>query len=84
VQQVKFQPTDVDSRRVRFARMDPTAGKYSIQMTILGVDNSVRRLRPVRVEDTVVFLGEHMGLEHFSRRIRYEQANERKLSGPAA
>jgi hypothetical protein len=39
-------------------------------MTILGVDNSVRRLRPVRLDDTVVFLGEHMALESFSRRVR--------------
>jgi hypothetical protein len=70
VQQIKFQPTDVDSRRVRFGRIDPTAGKHSIQLTVLGVDNSVRRLRPVASEDTVVFLGEHIGRETFSRNVR--------------
>jgi hypothetical protein len=69
VQQVKFQPTETESKRVRFARMDPTAGKYSVQLTILGVDNSVRRLRPVRLEDTIVFLGEHMVRETLSRSI---------------
>lgn len=68
VQQIKFPPAESDSKRLRFARTDPTVGAFSIQITILGNDNSVRRLRPVRLEDTVVFLGEHMELEVFSRR----------------
>src|SRR5690606_8134191 len=68
VQQVRFAPTDIDSRRVRFARADPSAGDFSIQITILGTDKSVRRLRSVRLEDTVVFLGEHLALETFQRR----------------
>jgi hypothetical protein len=69
VQQIKFQPGDTESRRVRFARSDPSAGAFSIQIVILGNDNSVRRLRPVRLENTVVFLGEHMGLETLRRRM---------------
>jgi len=73
VQQIKFLPTDTESRRVRFARTDPEVGEFSIQITMLGNDNSVRRLRPERLEDTTVFLGEHMELEVFSRRVVYEQ-----------
>jgi hypothetical protein len=61
--QVRFGPLDADSQRVRFARSDPSATDYSVQLTILGIDNSVRRLRPVRLKNTVVFLGELMGLE---------------------
>ena len=73
MQQIKFLPTDTESRRVRFARTDPEVGEFSIQITMLGNDNSVRRLRPERLEDTTVFLGEHMELEVFSRRVVYEQ-----------
>jgi hypothetical protein len=68
VQQVRFQPADTASKRVRFARTDPSIGRYSIQLTILGNDNSVRRLRPVFLTDSVVFLGEQMGREILSRR----------------
>jgi hypothetical protein len=67
VQQVRFAPGESDSKRIRFARTDPSVGTFSIQVTVLGLDNSVRRQRPVRLEETVVFLGEHMGLEVFSR-----------------
>jgi hypothetical protein len=68
VQQIKFQPGETGSRRVRFARTDPTVGTYSIQLTTLGLDNSVRRLRPVRLSDSIVFLGEYLAQETFSRR----------------
>jgi len=68
VQQIKFQPADTVSKRIRFARTDPTIDSYSIQLTILGLDNSVRRLRPVRLKESIVFLGEHMGQETLSRR----------------
>lgn len=60
-QQVRFQPEETDSMRVRFARTDPTAGKYSMQVTVLGNDNSVRRLPPATLESSIVFLGEYMG-----------------------
>jgi hypothetical protein len=63
VQQMRFGPLDGDSRRIRFARTDPEATEYTVQLTVLGIDNSVRRLSPVRLENTVVFLGELMGRE---------------------
>jgi hypothetical protein len=61
VQQARLQPEETDSVRVRFARTDPTAGKYSMQVTVLGNDNSVRRLPPATLESSIVFLGEYMG-----------------------
>jgi len=57
-QQIKFLPTDLDSRRIRIARYDATQGKYSVQVTLLGIDNSVQRLPPVDLEQTTVFIGE--------------------------
>jgi hypothetical protein len=70
VQQVNFGPNETGSKRVRFARTDSTIGSYVIQITILGNDNSVRRLRPVRLERTIVFLGEHLGFETLLRRVQ--------------
>lgn len=67
VQQLRFGPIDTESRRVRFARTDPASTVYSVQLTILGLDNSVRRLSPIRLENTVVFLGELMGPESLRR-----------------
>jgi hypothetical protein len=60
LQQIEFGPTQAASRRVRFARTDSRARAYVLQLTILGNDNSVRRLPPVRLDDTIVFLGEQM------------------------
>jgi hypothetical protein len=60
-QQVRLQPEQSDSVRVRFARTDPTAGAYSLQVTALGTDNSVKRMPPVRMEASIVFLAELMG-----------------------
>ena len=62
VQQIKFEPADPSSRRVRFARSDPSVAAYTIQLTTLGTDNSVRRLSPVRLDTKTVFLGEHLGI----------------------
>jgi hypothetical protein len=63
-QQVRFQPSDTDSKRVRFARTDASAGAFTLQLTILGNDNSVRRLRAVTLESPLVFLGELTRLEN--------------------
>lgn len=57
-QQLKFLPADTDSRRIRIARKDATQGKFAVQVTLLGLDNSVRRFAPVDLEETTVFLGE--------------------------
>jgi hypothetical protein len=62
-QQVRFLPDETDSKRVRFARTDASAGAFSLQLTILGNDNSVRRLPAVTLESPLVFLGEFMRLE---------------------
>jgi hypothetical protein len=77
VQQVRFQPEETDSMRVRFARTDPTAGAFSMQITVLGNDNSVRRLRPARLEGTIVFLGEHIQGE------RHEHENYSRIPSHA-
>ncbi len=70
VQQLRFLPTDVGSKRLRFARADPSAGQYSMQITLLANDNSVRRLPSVRRHDTVIFLGEYLAIESSRRRAR--------------
>jgi hypothetical protein len=63
VKQLRFGPADTGSQHVRFARTNPAAATYTMQLMILGNDNSVRRLPEVRLDDTFVFLGEHMALE---------------------
>ncbi|MER9115693.1 hypothetical protein NKH93_03605 [Mesorhizobium sp. M0954] len=68
-QQIKFQPTEVDSRRIRFGRTDRSQNTYTMQITVLGVDNSVRRLPPVNPATTTVFLGEYMAQETLRRRV---------------
>ena len=71
-QQVRFQPEQSDSVRVRFARTDPEAGAYSLQVTVLATDNAVKRLPPVRMDASIVFLGELMGSSRPTEGERHE------------
>ena len=59
-EQLRFTGPTPQSQRVRFARADRTVDRYSFQITILGVDNSVRRLPRTVSDSSIVFLGEHM------------------------
>lgn len=66
-QQVRFLPDEVESKRVRFARSDALAGAFTMQLTILGNDNSVRRLSAVTLASPLIFLGEFIKLESSAR-----------------
>ena len=59
-EQLRFTGPTPQPQRVRFARADRTVDRYSFQITILGVDNSVRRLPRTVSDSSIVFLGEHM------------------------
>jgi hypothetical protein len=67
-EQLRFIGQTFESQRLRFARSSPTIRELSFQITILGKDNSVRRLPPVLTENTIVFLGEHIRSEEAARR----------------
>jgi hypothetical protein len=67
-EQLRFIGQTLESQRLRFARSSPAARELSFQITILGNDNSVRRLPPVMTENTIVFLGEHIRSESAARR----------------
>jgi len=56
-ERVTFSGEDSDSKTVRFARMDTELGEFSYKVTILGTDNSVRRLPEETTEESLVFLG---------------------------
>jgi len=49
-----------DSQTVRFARLNPDISEFSFQMTILGKDNSVRRIAEMSSDQSLVFIGEHL------------------------
>ena len=59
-EQLRFIGQTRESQRLRFARSDPSIRTISFQITILGNDNSVRRLPPVITENSIIFLGEHI------------------------
>jgi len=67
-QRLEFTAVSLDSQRLRFARSGPSVNRFSFQITILGSDNSVRRLPAVNSESTIIFIGEHLGFETSSRR----------------
>ena len=79
-EQLRFVGHTVASQRLRFARSDASVRAISFQITILGNDNSVRKLPPVISENSIIFLGEHLGLET----TRKKEIFTRKKSGPEA
>ena len=57
-QQIRFGAGDTDSYRVRIARLDARHARYTVQITVLGIDGSVRRLLPTELDQTTLFLSE--------------------------
>ena len=56
-QRLEFSGPEPSSQRLRFARATASAKRFAFQVTVLGHDNSVRKLSPTETQDTVVFLG---------------------------
>jgi len=49
-----------DSQQLRFARLDPNLDEFTFQITLLGKDNSVRRIAEISSNQSLVFIGEHL------------------------
>ena len=56
-ERVTFNSDDQNSKTIRFARMDTSLEEFSYKLTILGTDNSVRRIPEVTTDESLVFLG---------------------------
>jgi hypothetical protein len=57
---LRIEGPNINSQRLRIARINPDLKQYTFQIMILGADNSVRRVPPVKTEATIVFIGEHI------------------------
>jgi hypothetical protein len=60
-ERVMFSGEERDSKSLRFARMNTELGEFSYKVTILGTDNSVRRIPEVTTDESLVFLGSSVG-----------------------
>ncbi|MBL4673974.1 MAG: hypothetical protein JKX81_17060, partial [Arenicella sp.] len=60
-ERVMFSGDESGSKTLRFARMNTELGEFSYKVTILGTDNSVRRIPEVTTDESLVFLGSLVG-----------------------
>jgi hypothetical protein len=60
-QRLTFSGEEQDSKTVRFARRNTSLGEFTYKVTILGTDNSVRRIPEVTTDESLVFLGSLVG-----------------------
>jgi len=60
-ERVMFSGDESDSKTLRFARMNTELGEFSYKVTVLGTDNSVRRIPEVTTDESLVFLGSLVG-----------------------